>query len=251
VKPTRDLFLSYLLTISRNGLAVFFLLTLSSVTGLAQQPSSPGELSDHSDNPTTTPESKRLFGIVPNYRTSPSLSDYEPLSPKEKFKLAAQDAFDRGTIVLSAAFAGEAQLTNSEPSFGQGAAGYGRYFATTYADFVIGDYMTEAIFPSVLRQDPRYFRKNKGSGLSRVGYAAGQIFWTHTDAGGTQFNYSEVLGNSTAVAVSTAYYPGSRDAADAISRLAIQLGVDAASNMLKEFWPDINRRFSRKHSHQN
>jgi hypothetical protein len=193
------------------------------------------------------PESKRLFGIVPNYRTSPSLVNYTPLTPAEKFKIASQDAFDRGTVVLAAAFAGQGQLTNSNPSFGQGGAGYGRYFGTSYADYVIGDYMTEGIYPTLLHQDPRYFRRGTGSGMARLGYAAGQIFWTHKDSGGTQFNYSEICGNATAVAISNAYYSDNRTASDAVSRLGTQIGVDMASNILKEFWPDITRKFSRKH----
>jgi hypothetical protein len=191
-------------------------------------------------------ESKRLFGIVPNFRTSPSLTDYKPLTPQEKFKIASQDAFDRGTVILAAAFAGVGQLSNSNPSFGQGGAGYGRYFGTAYGDYVIGDYMTEAIYPTLLHQDPRYFRRGTGSGMSRLGYAAKQIFWTHKDSGGTQFNYSEVIGNATAVAISNSYYPDNRNASDAVSRLGTQLGVDMASNILKEFWPDISRKFSKK-----
>ena len=82
--------------------------------------------------------------------------------------------------------------------------------------------------------------------MSRLGYAAKQIFWTHKDSGGTQFNYSEVIGNATAVAISNSYYPDNRNASDAVSRLGTQLGVDMASNILKEFWPDISRKFSKK-----
>ncbi len=191
-------------------------------------------------------ESKRLLGIIPNYRTSPSLQNYKPLTAAEKFKIASQDAFDRGTVGLAALFGGEGQLTNSNRSFGQGAAGFGRYFGASYGDFVIGDYMTEAIFPTLLHQDPRYFRRGTGSGWSRLGYAAGQIFWTHRDSGGMQFNYSEIVGNSAAVAISTAYYADNRTAGDATSKLGIQIGVDMASNILKEFWPDFERKFKRK-----
>ena len=190
---------------------------------------------------------KRIFGFIPNYRTSPSLVNYEPLTTTQKFKLATQDSFDRGTFVLAAAFAGEGQLTNSNKSFGQGAAGYGRYYGTSLADWVIGDYMTEAIYPTLFHEDPRYFRRGTGSKWSRLGYAVGQIFWTHTDSGGTQFNYSEIVGNSTAVAISNAYYPDNRTASDAVSKLGTQIGVDMASNILKEFSPDIYRKFSRKH----
>jgi hypothetical protein len=222
---------------------VVLTVTLSSAS-FCQQAASPCAQS-------TVPESKRLFGIVPNYRTSPCLQNYEPITPKEKFVIASQDSFDRGTVVLAALFAGQSQLSNSNPSFGQGAAGYGRYLGTAYADFVIGDFMTEGIFPTLLHQDPRYFRRGTGSGWSRLGYACGQIFVTHNDSGKTAFNYSEIIGNSTAVAISNSYYADNRDARDAGVKLSTQLGVDAAANVLKEFWPDLQRKFSRHSRHSN
>jgi hypothetical protein len=106
--------------------------------------------------------------------------------------------------------------------------------------------MTEAIYPGILHQDPRYFRRGTGGGWSRLGYAIGQIFWTHTDSGHTQFNFSEIVGNSTAVAISTGYYPQGRDVNSAVSQLGSQIGVDMAANVLKEFWPDLRRKFSRE-----
>ena len=39
-----------------------------------------------------------------------------------------------------------------------------------------------------------------------------------------------------------------RSAPNAASKLAIQIGVDMASNVMKEFYPDLRRRLSRKHS---
>jgi hypothetical protein len=194
------------------------------------------------------PKDKRIFFIIPNYRTFPSLTNYQPLSTKEKYKIATQDAFDPGTIVLGAAFAGQGQLSNSNREFGQGVKGYAQYWATSYTDFVIGDYMTEAVFPSLFHQDPRYFRRGTGSVLSRLGFSMGQIFWTHNDSGTSAFNISEVAGNASAVAISQAYYQGGRDAGSAVQKLSTQLGVDMASNVLKEFWPDVSRKFSRKHS---
>lgn len=186
-------------------------------------------------------QSKRMFGIIPNFRTSPSLMDYKPLTAGQKFKMASQDAFDRGTFLLAAASAGEAQLSKSNPSFGDGMGAYGHYYATAFADWSIGDYMTEAVFPTLLHQDPRYFRKGTGSAKSRLGYAIWQIFWTHTDSGGKTFNFSEIVGNSAAVAISQAYYPENRSGANAVSKFGIQVGVDMASNIMKEFYPDIMR----------
>ncbi len=202
-----------------------------------------GQQSDPAQPPE--PSNKRIFWIIPNYKTFQTLAVYEPITPRQKFNIATADAFDRGTVILAAAFAGEGQLSKSNPSFGQGVEGYAHYFGAASADLVIGDYMTEAVFPALLHQDPRYFRRGTGSGWSRLGDAMGQIFWTHADAGGMQFNYSEIVGNSTAVAIASAYYPEGRDVNSALLRLGTQVGDDMVSNILKEFWPDIHRKFSR------
>ena len=192
-------------------------------------------------------EPKRVLWIIPNFRTSPILVPYVPLTPREKFRIATLDSFDRGTVALGLLFGAEAQLTRADPSFGDGLGAYAHYAAAAYADYAIGDYMTEAVFPIMLHQDPRYFRRGVGSAWSRLGYAMGQILWTHTDSGRGQLNFSEILGNSTAVAISMSYYPENRDVISGVSELGAQLGVDMASNVLKEFWPDLERRFSRRH----
>jgi len=225
------------------------LLFLGVTVALSAQ--STADRSLESSRPAEEPQDKRLFGIIPNFKTSPTLHPYTPLTAGGKFKLATEDSFDRGTFILAAAFAGESQLTNANPSFGQGVKGYSHYFVTSYADWVIGDYMTEAVFPTMLHQDPRYFRKGTGSGFSRLFYAMGQIFWTHTDSGGHMFNFSEIGGNATAVAISQAYYPENRNAVDAGEKLCIQVGVDMASNVVKEFYPEIRRALHRKHAADN
>jgi len=232
-----------------QSLIVTAVLVLAPAISAQNTPADPPNPEKPQGTSPPEPETKRMFGIIPNYRSSPSLVDYKPLSPKEKFKIASQDSFDRGTVILAGLFAGQGQLSNSNPSFGQGAAGYARYFGTAYADFVIGNYMTEFIFPTVLHQDPRYFRKGTGSGLSRTGYAVSRLFVTQVDSGGRAFNFSEVGGNSAAVAISMAYYPDNRDVSSGVSKLGIQLAVDGASNILKEFWPDIHRKFFEKRQH--
>jgi hypothetical protein len=221
--------------------------TLRSVAALALLTASIGLCQSSSTDTPPDRESKRLFWIVPNYRTSPSLTDYKPLTVRDKFHVAAEDSWDRGTVVLAAIFGAENQLTNSNRAFGQGAAGFGRYFGASYGNFVIGNYLTEAVFPSLLHQDPRYFRRGTGGAWSRLRYAIGQTFWTHNDSGRSQFNYSEWLGNSASVAISNAYYADNRRAGDNASQLGVQIGVDTAANVLKEFYPDIVRRFGRRH----
>jgi hypothetical protein len=231
--------------------SVLFQLLAGGQTG--QGPAGPSGASNRAAPAPTAPASttprkgpKRIFWIIPNYRTYPDPLHYQPLTAREKFKLAEQDAFDPGTFLLAAGFGGLGQITKSNPSFGQGVKGYAHYFATSYADYAIGDFMTGAIFPTLLHQDPRYFRKGTGSATSRLAHAVTQIFWTRTDSGGHMFNFSEVAGNATAAAIGNAYYPDSRTAADNATRWATQIGVDMVGNVMKEFWPDLYRKLKGK-----
>jgi len=210
-------------------------------------PSYNGQESQHPQPTENEQESGHLLWIIPNYRTSPAPADYRPIGVREKFKLAAQDSWDRGTVALGALFAIQAQATNSNRSFGQGTAGYAQYLGASYGDFVAGNYMTEGVFPSLLHQDPRYFRRGTGSGWSRLRYSLSQSVITRGDSGRIQPNYSEWLGNSAAVAISNAYYADNRTAHDATTKLVVQVGVYAAANVLKEFYPDFERIFHRKH----
>jgi hypothetical protein len=197
---------------------------------------------------TPDPQPRHILGIFPNHNTSPCLSPYVPIGTREKFKVASEDAFDPGAIALAALTGGAAQLFNSNRPFGQEASGYSRYFGAAYANHVIGDFLTEGLYPSLFHQDPRYFRKGSGSPAGpRVRYAISRVFRTQTDAGGAAFNYSRVLGASSTVAISSLYYANHRDARASVIGLGAQLGGAMAANVLKEFWPDILRKISRKH----
>lgn len=191
----------------------------------------------------TPPGGKRVFGVLPNYRTASADLEGTTLTAKQKMTIAAKDSFDYPLVILAAAFAGLDQLTDSDPSFGQGVEGYAHRLGAWYLDESIGNMMTEGIFPAMLHQDPRYFRKGTGSILGRTGYALSRVIITDKDGGGHQFDYSEWLGNATGVAISQAYHPDNRTARDATELLLEQVGTDAISQVLKEFWPDIKRKW--------
>ena len=191
---------------------------------------------------TAPPPDKRVFGVLPNYRTANESAVYTPITAKQKFTIAAKDSFDYPLLGLAAFIAGYGQLDNSHPEFGQGWAGYGRRVGTTYADQAIGNMMTEGIFPTLLHEDPRYFRRGTGGIWSRTFYAASRVLVTKTDAGGTRFNFSEVVGNSVGTAISNAYYPDDHSVGDNVQKLGEQIGIDAISQVLKEFWPDIKHK---------
>jgi len=194
-------------------------------------------------------EDKRIFGVIPNNRTTEESIPFHSISAKQKITIAAKDSFDWPVFPTAAAFAGLYQIENQNPSFGQGVKGYALRFATAYADQTIGNIMTEGLVPIVLHEDPRYFRLGERSILYRTGYALKQIVITRTDSGGHTFNFSEWGGNAIGVAISNAYYPDTRTASDNAERLLIACGTDAFSNVLKEFWPDVKKKLKQLRHH--
>lgn len=201
---------------------------------------------DTAANPA--PPDKRVMGILPNYRTINETGTYEPIDAKHKLIIASKDSFDYPLVLLGGAFAGISQLSNSDPSYGQGVEGYAKRLAANYADQAIGNMMTEGFFPAMLHEDPRYRRlgASRGTAGHRTWYAFSRIFVTRTDSGGTRFNYSEWLGNSTGVAISNLYHPDERDWKDNTGKLLEQCATDGISQILKEFWPDIKHKFFHK-----
>jgi hypothetical protein len=195
-------------------------------------------------------EDKRVFGVLPNYRTTENGIPFKRITAKQKLKIALKDSFDWPSYITGGLFAGLYQLENSNPSFGQGTAGYFRRWGTSSGDQIIGNMMTEGIVPSLIHQDPRYFRlgSTEGTKKHRLLYALESIIVARMDTGKKTFNFSEWGGNSITAAIGNAYYPDGRSASGTGQRLLIFCGTDAFSNVLKEFWPDVKHWYqNRKH----
>lgn len=190
------------------------------------------------------PKNDRLFWALPNYLTVENESETPPMTAEQKFKLEAKQSFDPVQFPFIGMLALISQAENSEPTYGQGMAGYGKRYAAAFGDAMIGSFMTAAALPAAFHQDPRYFQLGHGSFLHRAGYAVSRIFVTRADAGGHQFNSSEVAGNLIAAGIANAYHP--RDDRSLVNTLSIwgtDTGWDTVTNVAKEFWPDIRRMF--------
>lgn len=196
---------------------------------------------------TAEGEDKFVLGVLPNYRTAELSRPFHPIPPSYKLKIALKDSFGYQMVALAGAFAALYQLENDHPQFGQGVKGYASRLGTAYADQVIGNMMTEGFMPVVFHEDPRYFRMDHGKVSTRLFYAVSRIFVTKTDSGHETFNFSEIIGNGMAAGIGLAYYKDSRDFGDYAQNWMTACGTDAFSQVLKEFWPDIKRRWERKH----
>ena len=225
--------------------------TASTPDNAAASPSAPGASAPVTPAPTPgQPEDKRIFGVLPNNRTTDGSIPFAPITAKQKMTIAFKDSFDWPVYPTAGAFALLYQLENQNPSFGQGMKGYAKRWAAAYGDQMIGNMMTEGIVPSLTHEDPRYFRLGTGSKRTRLRYAVWQIVSTKTDSGHRTFNIAEFGGNAAATAISNLYYPDTRTASDNAEKLAIQIATDTFSNVLKEFWPDI-KRFLKRKQHPN
>jgi hypothetical protein len=187
-------------------------------------------------------EKQRVLGVIPNFYVT-YIPNAAPLSPKQKFQLAWKSTLDPVNIVLTAATAGLAQAGDLYSGYGQGAAGYGKRFGAAYGDFLIGTYLGDAVFPSLFKQDPRYFYKGTGSNRSRLGYALANAVICKGDNGHWQMNYSYLLGDLAASGISNAYYPAeNRGVGLTFENAAIGVGATAAANVLQEF---VIRKFTK------
>jgi hypothetical protein len=191
----------------------------------------------------------RIFEVMPNYGTVETVKDLPPMTSGQKFRLATAGVFDYFAFPFNGVLAALDQANNSPKSWGQGWGAYGQRYGASFADNSIGTYMTTAIFPSLLHEDPRYFQMAKGPFGRRALHAASRLFVVRTDSGGTRFNSSELLGNATAAAFSNVYHaPEDRTAGRNIETLGFLFMWDGVSNELKEFWPDIRRKVFHKNT---
>ncbi len=183
----------------------------------------------------------RIFGVLPNFGTVEGADRIPPDSIAQKFRMASLNSFDPYLYP----FVGFVAAINHPR--GSGAGGYGRQYGVSFADNTIGNFMTTAVLPSALHQDPRYYELGKGSVLHRIAYAASRSVITRGDSGARQFNVSELGGNLIAAGLSNAYYaPVDRTLTGTLGRWGMQVMWDTLSNEMKEFWPDIRRRLHRE-----
>jgi hypothetical protein len=182
-------------------------------------------------------ETQRIFGVVPNYYVS-YVPDAAPLNTRQKFQLSWKFAVNPFFFGISGVAAGIEQANNSFSGYGQGAQGYAKRFGASYADFVSGTFFGNAIFPALLKQDPRYFYKGTGSKKSRFFYAVANAVICKGDNGHWQPNYSSVLGSLAAGGLSNLYYPASNRNGVGLTfeNTLIGVGGSAMAGVMEEFF---------------
>lgn len=196
-------------------------------------------------------QSQRIFGVYPQFSVT-NRQNAAPLTPHEKFRLFYKTAFDPFEFALAGLQAGIDQDGDTFPGYGEGLKGYGKRYAAEFGDEVSAGFWSNFFWPTLLKEDPRYFRLGKGSFKHRFSYALTQEFVAHKDGGGRTFGYSNVLGALSAGALSNAYHPeGDRDVSLTLRGAGIALLYGSLGGLVDEFWPDIHDRMRRRHPKTN
>ena len=181
-------------------------------------------------------EKQRVFGALPNFYVSYD-SNPAPLKPRQKAELAYKTILDPSTFVIAGIIAGIQQGTNTYPSWGQDAPAFGKRYGAAFGTFFTGTLLGNAVFPILLKQDPRYFVKGNGTVRARVLYALANAVICKGDSMRWQPNYSSILGNLAASEIATFYYPAAdRDGTrTTLINAAIGIGATGAANIFQEF----------------
>ncbi len=192
-------------------------------------------------------QTKRMFGIIPNFSAVSAHTEVPALSARDKFMLATKDSGDYSSFIWSGLQAAQSMALRSYPELHQGAAGYGRYYWRAFADQASGSFFTEAIVPALTHEDPRYYTLGYGGFFRRARYALSRVVITRTDSGRNTFNLSEIAGNGMEAGLANFYYPPQeRSLHNTAVNWATQLEAASLNNLFREFWPDIRRKVLRQ-----
>jgi hypothetical protein len=180
-------------------------------------------------------EQQRVLGFIPNmyvvYEPHP-----EPLTARMKFHMAYKDLTHPVFFARTAAWAGVQQARNNPDEWRQGAEGYGKRLGAGFVDGVTGSLISNAILPSLLHQDPRYFYQGSGTKKSRALHAMLAPFVCKGDNGAWQPNYSQWGGSLIGYSISTAYYPDSgRTVGHVFQTFGIDMGLHVVGSLAQEF----------------
>ena len=180
-------------------------------------------------------EQQRIFRFIPNtyvtYEPHP-----EPLTTGMKFHLAYKSLTNPVFFARTDAWAGVQQAVDTPGQWRQGAKGYGKRVGAGFADATTEGLIGNAILPSLLHQDPRYFYESSGTKKSRALHAILAAFICKGDNGKTQPNYSTWGGSLISSSISLAYYPSSdRNAQHVFRNFGIGMGLHVGGGVVQEF----------------
>jgi hypothetical protein len=137
------------------------------------------------------------------------------------------------------------QIGGVDEEWGSGAGAYGRRLRNNYVRHLVSSSVRYGI-GAARGEDPRFYRSGKEGFLPRAKFVLSRTFLVQMDNGTTSVAVGRIAGSFAGNSVAAFMRPGSHNTwSDGLTRTGISLGSDIGVRMLREFWPDIKRKFRR------
>lgn len=218
----------------------FFLILVLASSVFAQQNTEPP--AGNAQTRDSGQQSDRVVAVIPAFNSEDDINA-PALSSGQKFRLFTRTVTDPYNLVMPAINAVILKASGSSTGYGSGFGGFAKRYGSSLADSVSGNFFRLYAFPSLLHEDPRYFRAGHGSIAARSRHVFAATVWTRKDDKTFRFNWSKLLAAGASSGLSNAYYPAeNRGAKLTLSRIGLSYLGEASMNALKEFWPDIKRK---------
>ena len=171
------------------------------------------------------------YGVVMNPNQS-----VPPLSTKQKYKMAFLETVDPSSFLRAGFGAGYDKVVGAGPDYGPGIGGFSKLYAYNFANSASTNFFSDAFIPSLVHQDPRFFRRRTGSAKSRILWVIRSQFVAFSDSGKSMPNYGNIIGFPMATALSVAYLPAENVSfGQTMEGIAIKFGISAGFDTSSEF----------------
>lgn len=166
-----------------------------------------------------------------------------PLNWKQKGYLALHFATDPAGVGTIAGISAINIGIDSHTAYGPGMKGYGKLVGVSLLQNTTGEFFGTFAIPSLMHQDPRYFRQPDKPVGKRILYSISHTFVARSDSGKTIPNYGTLATYPIATGLANLYVPGiHNDAESTTERILTGLALDPVNNLVNEFLPDVASR---------
>lgn len=200
------------------------------------------------DNAAAPPDEKERTGVnFASGKGTVSEDDYHPLTGRERWIYYVRATYWSPAAVFGAAGpAIGAQIGDSPPEWGGGVKGYGRRFASEFANNIVTNSIQSGL-AALLKHEPRYVRSAKKGFFKRTGHALAFVFVTYNDDGKIRPAIANIVADYGGAFAQIAWYPSRYTVrGDGVRFGNLALGFNFIANLINEFTPDVRRIFKRK-----
>lgn len=163
-----------------------------------------------------------------------------PLTWQQKGYLALHDVTDPGNLATIVGISALTTAIDPHSDYGPGLKGFGKNAGVSLLQDATFEFFGTFAVPSIMHQDPRYFRMPDQPFKKRLIYSISRTVISRNDDGSPMPNYGTLLAYPINAEISNLYVPGIQsDGASTTKRILTGYALDPINNLLAEFLPDV------------